>query len=498
MTRTDSTKVIPIVQQSRFPIGTQSDGKRLPPRHGRYKVVGANGKNYLYVPEIQQLYSVSQVLGHVLRGAETNPVKVSQGAPISSLSQGAHDLVSFVVKRDGGEQLSESRHAHMTLRDVVVHVSQRCNLNCVYCYATELNKINKVMTHDMANKVIAHTMMMSADQGLASVKFLGGEPTLAWPIIEHMMREYDNASRDAGKPQPRYTMVTNGTKMNAAMIRSAAEHQMHVLVSVDGPADIHDQLRPTLGGKGSYVKAVATLKALVAAGVNVAVESVYTKQHFLQGVTPQIMVDHFLSLGVREMQIAPAVGIWHGADTIEQTNNIAELFADAARNSVQSFRTDHPYVLRGIQFVLDGFSLKERRRHVCGAGRTFMGINYDGEAFPCYLLESDNTSYGFIDRQWNQQRYENIRSKFVQNGKDNHPVCRECWANEICQSCLGTSWQISPEVTKPPAWFCGFQKTIIGAVLAEIADVRGSDEWTTFLANMQRYLAPLTSEYSYA
>ena len=77
-----------------------------------------------------------------------------------------------------------------------------------------------------------------------------------------------------------------------------------------------------------------------------------------------------------------------------------------------------------------------------------MGINYDGEAFPCYLLQSVDVSYGFIDRRWDQQKYESIGKRFADNGKEYHQVCRECWANEICQSCLGTSWQISPEITK--------------------------------------------------
>lgn len=493
MSISNDSKFIPI--KSHLPIGTLSDGKILPPRQGRYKVVGSNGKSYLYAPEIQQLYSVSQVLAHVLQRAEIDPTKVADGIPVSSLEQGAQELISSIVKRDYNGNLSEDRHSHTSLRDVVIHVSQRCNLNCIYCYATELNKINKTMSLEMASKVVAHTMKL-ADEGLASVKFLGGEPTLAWPVIEHLMFEYEKASQDLGKYPPRFTMVTNGTKMNADMIKSASQYRMYVLVSIDGTQDIHDQLRPTLSGKGSYTKAISTLKALVEAGVNVAVESVYTKQHFLKGITPQMMVDHFLSLGVREMQIAPAVGIWHGSDTIEETGEIAELFADASRNSVRSFQTNNPYVLRGIQFVLDGFSLKERRRHVCGAGRTFMGINYDGEAFPCYLLESPDTSYGFIDKNWSQHRYDNIREKFIRNGKEYHPVCRECWANEICQSCLGTSWQISPEVTKPPAWFCGFQKTIIGAVLAEIANVRESEGWDIFLENMQHYLAPLEMNYS--
>jgi uncharacterized protein len=333
--------------------------------------------------------------------------------------------------------------------------------------------------------------MELAPDGLASVKFLGGEPTLAWPIIEHLMDAYARAASAAGVSPPRYTMVTNGTRMTPEMVQSAARHDMHILVSIDGRQEIHDQLRPYHSGAGSYQKAAATLKALTGAGVSTAIESVYTRQHFLTGITPQMMIDYFLELGIREFHIAPAFGGWHGADVFTEMAEVTNFYVEAVRNCIRSYRSPSPYLLRGVQFVLDGFALRERRRHVCGAGRTFMGVNYDGEAFPCYLLQSPDVSYGFVAEEWDYERYDRIRDRFSCNGKEYHPVCRECWANEICQSCLGSSWQLTPEITKPPTWFCAFHKSLIGAVLGEIASAQASSEWSTFVSNWQNHLAPL-------
>jgi len=479
-----------------IPIGTKPDGKQLSPRHGRYAVLDADQRHYLYVPEIQELFSLNDELMQVLLAAEVDPVSVADGEPMSEASRAAYKFVSTLVNQDTRESLSEQRSKYQGLRDVVVHVSQICNLNCVYCYAVELNKANKVMTQETADRIIARTMELAPD-GLASVKFLGGEPTLAWPIIDHLMASYTAASASAGVRPPLYTMVTNGTRMKQEMIQSAADHDMYVLVSLDGPQDIHDQLRPHHSGAGSYLKATATLKALIEAGVNVAVESVYTRQHYLAGITPQVMIDHFLSLGVREFHIPPAIGAWHGVDTFAEMEQVTQFFINAVRNSIRSYRTTSPYLLRGIQFVLDAFAIRERRRHVCGAGRTFMGVNYDGEAFPCYLLQSPEVSYGFVGDSWDYDRYERIRGKFVQNGKEYHPVCRECWANEICQSCLGTSWELSPEITKPPAWFCSFSKNLIGAVLAEIASARESNDWNVFMTNWEKHLVPLIVSEEY-
>lgn len=472
------------------PVGTKSDGQKLDPRHGRYAVVTADGKDYLYVPEIQELFTLNEEASQLLKSAEVSAVRLADGEPMSAASLAAYQFVSMLIEQNRTEPLTEKRWQHKGLRDVVIHVSQVCNLNCVYCYAVELNQANKLMSRQTAERVIARTMELAPD-GMACVKFLGGEPTMAWPMIEYLMDGYTTASAAAGLRAPGFTMVTNGTRVTDEIVKSAARHKMYVLVSIDGPQAIHDKLRPYHNGSGSYEKATEALRAFVEAGIDVAVEAVYTRQHYLDGITPQQMIDHFLSLGVREFHIPPAIGAWHGVDVFGELAEVTQHYSDAVRRSIRSYRTDSPHLLRGIQFVLDGFALRERRRHVCGAGRTFMGINYDGEAFPCYLLQSPEVSYGFIGDTWNQERYEKIRDQFVKNGKQYHRVCRECWANEICQSCLGSSWELLPEIAKPPAWFCAFQKTLIGSVLAEVAGARESSDWDTFVRNWRKHLAPL-------
>lgn len=474
------------------PTGTKADGKRMDPRPGRYAVLTASGHEYLYVPEIQELFTLDEELARLLKAAEVNAVSLADGEPMSVAAVAAYQFVSMLIEQNRTQSLSERRWEHQGLRDVVIHVSQVCNLNCVYCYAVELNQANKLMSRETADRVIAQTMKL-APEGLACVKFLGGEPTMAWPMVEYMMDSYVAASVAAGLKPPGFTMVTNGTRITREIVQSAARHKMYILVSIDGPQEIHDKLRPYHNGAGSYTKATTALKAMVESGIDVAVEAVYTRQHYLDGITPQSMIDHFLSLGVREFHIPPAIGAWHGVDVFGELAEVTRHYSDAVRNSIRSYRTDAPYLLRGIQFVLDGFAIRERRRHVCGAGRTFMGINYDGEAFPCYLLQSPDVSYGFVGETWNQDRYDKIRSEFINNGKEYHSVCRECWANEICQSCLGSSWELSPEITKPPAWFCSFQKTLIGSVLAEIGSARESEDWGTFVNNWKKHLTPLVA-----
>ncbi len=380
-----------------------------------------------------------------------------------------------------------SSQASSSLEDVVVHVSQRCNLRCVYCYATELNKINGIMSFDVADSVISRTLSLS-DKGLLSVKFLGGEPTLAWPVVKRLVDGYIKESDALGFRPPKFVMVTNGTKLTNEIIDYSLENDIFIWISLDGKQEIHDELRPTLGGKGTYHQVTDSIQKLLDAGVNIGVETVYTRNHYDKGITTQHLIDHFLSLGIREIQISPTVGIWHGCDTIEKIEHISTFFTESARLSIKSYRTNQPYLLRGIEFILRGYSSHVKNQYICGAGKTFMAINFDGEAFPCYLLESSETSYGFVNDGWNKSRYVAIQQRFFENVKDNHYECNECWANEICKSCLGTSFQISKNITKPPRWFCTFQKAIIESVLAEIASASESEDWQLFVENISNGL----------
>lgn len=447
----------PIVKQKPSPSGFE-----------RFHVLSSDGHRYLYVSGLNKLFGLSNELSRLTDS------EIAEFARRINLDRFKHYKSTFSANNVDSDE---------PLRDVVIHVSQKCNLACIYCYASELTKAAASMSIEVAKKVISHTLSLSKN-GLWSVKFLGGEPTTAWPIVERIVEGYQEYSSKKGFSPPVFVVVTNGTKITRRMIDFSHKNRIFFWVSLDGPQEIHDRLRPTRMGGGSYSKVIKSISDLFDGGVRVGIETVFTKLHLDKGITPQDLLNHFLSLGIREVQISPVVGTWHGCETIAEIKQVTKQFEQAARNSIRSFRTQDPYLLRGIDFVLRGYVGQIKNPYVCGAGRTFMAINYDGEAFPCYLMESRSTSYGWIGDHWRQSRFEQIRTKFSGNSKAHHPECLACWASEICKSCLGVGFQITKKIGKPPGWFCAFQKSLVSGVLAEIANASDSDEWPLFMRNV--------------
>jgi uncharacterized protein len=427
---------------------------------GRLQVLRRDEAAYLYVPERVRLYKLDPRLADALEQLPGLFAPDVYRSIVDSLPESQVDGTMHALTSEGGER---------RLKDLVINVSQVCNLDCGYCYAEDLNKVSKVMNEDTASHVLRTAFALAGENGLRSLKFLGGEPLVALPTIAYVLRQVRELCARRAMPEPNFVVVTNGTLVDDAFVELAAEFDMHVIVSIDGPADLHDRLRPTRGGKPSHANAGASVARLLAKGVRVALEGVFSRAHLEHGVTVRDMISHYMALGIRDFQIAPTVGSWHQLDVIDQIETVADQFAAASADAVRSLSTHDPYVLRGTRFAIQGFVQRKLRPYVCGAGRQFMAVNYDGSAYPCYLLESDELRYGNVADPATTERFVAGRERHEHNGKDYHEDCSRCWANEICQSCLGTTFMLKPQLAKPPRWFCLFQKRIISAVLSEIA-----------------------------
>ncbi|MBB4267275.1 radical SAM/SPASM domain-containing protein [Roseospira visakhapatnamensis] len=466
---------------------------------GRFTVVTGETRSYLFLPELYSLCQAPDAVFEALSPFESGrfaanlpglkPGELAARATMRDLiAERRHDTPDLVDGAATGASADPGTTDGIT--DLVLNVSQTCNLACAYCYADALNKTNTRMSPETAEAAIDRALSLSR-AGLHSVKFLGGEPTLAFDTIRHAVAHVERRGRAMGRPAPAFVVVTNGTRVTDAMIAFFRAHDVYVLVSLDGPAGIHDTLRPRAGGQGSHDAASRTVTRMVAAGVDVAVEGVYTKAHADRGLSVADMARHYRDLGITEMQISLALGTWHGQHCPDDLAAIADDFARLARDSVRSLRTTRPFLLRGIHFVLDGLVTREVRAHACGAGRTFMAVNADGTAYPCYLLESEETRYGPVGDDWDGARHARIAARFQANGKAHHPQCQQCWARELCHTCLGARFLSDPRIDKPPDWFCAVQKTAMSAALGAFADAVADDATRPlFLRNLRRVIEP--------
>lgn len=158
----------------------------------------------------------------------------------------------------------------------VLELTQQCNLRCRYCtfgggFSDHRTHSDKFMTRDTTEKAIEQAFRHNQDLDEIRIGFYGGEPLLAWPMLTHAV---DLTRNLAGTKKVHFSLTTNGTLLDEKKAAFLYDHEFTVLVSIDGPASLHDHYRVFPDGSGSYAHAIRGLKFLLDAYGNAAEEKI--------------------------------------------------------------------------------------------------------------------------------------------------------------------------------------------------------------------------------
>ncbi len=151
------------------------------------------------------------------------------------------------------------------------HLTENCNLWCRHCYQGErstdemsLAEIKKVI-REVSDMISAWSETYDLTFS-RSMNITGGEPFLRpdlFPILSEVSRHgFD------------IFLLTNGTLVNRERARQLSDVGVRgVQVSIEGPEDIHDEIR----GKGNFAAAAAGIEALVDEGLEVTLNVTLTR-----------------------------------------------------------------------------------------------------------------------------------------------------------------------------------------------------------------------------
>ncbi len=152
---------------------------------------------------------------------------------------------------------------------LIIKVSERCNLNCSYCYyfngeVQDHNKKPPIISMKVIDKVIDD--LRDFIQGGNKIRLLevilhGGEPLLLkLDRMDQILQSFiDNLSN---LTILRFGMQTNGTIVNENVVQLINKFGIGVGVSIDGVGKHHDKHRIYTSGKGSFDDVVSGIKML--------------------------------------------------------------------------------------------------------------------------------------------------------------------------------------------------------------------------------------------
>jgi len=155
------------------------------------------------------------------------------------------DVVDFVQHIDDASHLFDSENSHCQsfdssaanhphLRSVHFNLTQNCNLNCTYCYATDRPEISSTLTFDKWKKIL-HSIAELTGRGV-TITFTGGEPLLVSFCLD--LAAY---SKELGNSNH---LLTNGMAITEKNIGKITRFFDVVRISLDGnDKQIHEAHR---------------------------------------------------------------------------------------------------------------------------------------------------------------------------------------------------------------------------------------------------------------
>ncbi|MBT3389669.1 MAG: radical SAM protein [Chloroflexi bacterium] len=131
-----------------------------------------------------------------------------------------------------------------------LHLTDRCNLRCAYCY---LPHVREDMTAETGRAAVDATFRSALAHGYETVKlkYAGGEPLLRFPLILEL-HQYAQQLAEEYNLELDGVVLSNGTLLTEAIITNLQSHNLRLMISLDGMGDWHDTQRPYAGGRGTF------------------------------------------------------------------------------------------------------------------------------------------------------------------------------------------------------------------------------------------------------
>jgi uncharacterized protein len=331
----------------------------------------------------------------------------------------------------GGPSGCEEIPVRPPVRALSLAISQKCNLGCSYCYANQgdFGGSPKNMSAEVALHAVNLLFAEAPPGSRVNLAFLGGEPLLNRSVLRQAT-EHAAALAQAYDVHAGFSITTNGTLLTEDDGAFFEAHGFAVTLSLDGPQEAHDALRPYKGGAGSYERIIQNAHPLLARQKRMQVSARVT-------VTPGNLslfrtLNEFISLGFHSVGFSPLLNALDGTKEMA-AGHLRRMLAEM----VECGREFERRLLRGERYPFSNIvnALREihrgtHRPYPCGAGAAYFGVSADGDLAPCHRFVGEarvamgNLITG-IDRagqsQWLAQRHVHKQEP-----------CNQCWARYLC------------------------------------------------------------------
>lgn len=319
---------------------------------------------------------------------------------------------------------------------LILQPTSYCNIGCSYCYLAERH----------LRRRLSLSTVHAVSQFLRGVEIAEEPLTVLWHAGEPLtVRQdfYESAFRilaeSPGCPPLRHTIQTNATLIDEKWCELFARWNVHVGVSVDGPAAVHDRERRDRHGRGTHARVMAGIETLLRHEISVSSIGVLTHDAMR---FPDDIFEFWLEHDLNSVAVVPEET--EGANSISSVSaSTAPRYYSFLRRLLQ-LRDQNPTIrireLEHVERTLRG-AVDDEVVSTENSPGSIISIDADGgvSTFSPELLDQHNSMYGgFVWGNVNSDTWQQVThnrnfvrvARDIQQGVDQ---CRtECGFYVVC------------------------------------------------------------------
>ncbi|MEZ0397195.1 MAG: radical SAM protein [Anaerolineales bacterium] len=258
-----------------------------------------------------------------------------------------------------------------------LHLTDRCNLRCDYCYLPHKRDDMSLATGQAA---IEATFRSALANGFEQVKFkyAGGEPLLRFPLIVELHQHAQSLAERHGLALEG-VVLSNGTLLTPEMAQTLSAIDLRLMISLDGLGAYHDAHRRYAGGRGSFADVADAVDLALAHGLAPSI-SVTVSSRTAEGL-PEVMawiLERDLPFSLNFYRENP-LSASHADLRLDEEKIIAGMLA--AFKVIENNLPRRPF-LGGI---IDRANLSISHVHTCGVGQNYLVFDPYGRVAKCQM-----------------------------------------------------------------------------------------------------------------
>lgn len=362
------------------------------------------------------------------------------------------------------------------LNVLIKPASSLCQLRCKYCFYHSLSENRSVSSYGFMKEEVSDIIIQKALQeakGSLSFAFQGGEPTLrGLEFFENFV--FSVKRHNTNRLPVHYALQTNGQLIDDTWSSFFQKNNFLIGLSIDGDKSIHDSLRVTPGGLGTFNVTMRAVESFIKFKVDFNILTVVSNRLARHA---DKVYRFYKANDFRYLQFIPclppldkdAEDDLHAVSADRYASFMIRLFdlwyEDLTHGRYVSIRRFDNYIQ-----VLNG--LPPEQCGLSGSCVCQMVIEADGSVFPCDFYVNDDWYLGsIIDRSFRELSETDRAVQFIRQSRAHPAECLNCRWYPLCRNGCRRDRYILSDESFGTSRFCPAYQAFFDAVFPRLQEI---------------------------